>query len=391
MQTQDRLEDLIGAVVADPALHARWLNTFSYLEYVGFCKIVKSQRAEVLTAAILGHACEEGRHALGLKRLAIKLGGAEFDSYAPEVLLCGEETRAYFQDLDKACDEAFAGRSEAERGKLTYCYVTWLVERRALDVYHVYRRALGDSEIARKLGSLLGGFDSIEGIRGGRSGALPKFHRRAYSRARAGCGDRGGGFHLNDAGELFSMRASEAEILVIPGLGDSGPDHWQSRWEAKIPAVRRVVQADRDRPELAAWRDRIVEEVARASRPVVLVAHSLGVLAAVHAAPFLAKGESSGKVKGAFLVAPPSIEVLAGLDALDPAFLTVPGEPLPFPALVIASRDDPFASFAESEALARTLGAELIDAGFSGHINSDSGHGPWPEGLMRFAGFLKTL
>lgn len=155
MQTQERLEDLIGAVVADPALHARWLNTFSYLEYVGFRKIVKSQRAEVLTAAILGHACEEGRHALGLKKLAIKLGGAEFDSYAPEVLLCGEEAEAYFQDLDKACDAAFADRSEAERGKLTYCYVTWLVERRALDAYQVYRRALGESEIARKLGGLL--------------------------------------------------------------------------------------------------------------------------------------------------------------------------------------------------------------------------------------------
>jgi predicted alpha/beta hydrolase family esterase len=187
------------------------------------------------------------------------------------------------------------------------------------------------------------------------------------------------------------MRASEAEILVIPGLGGSGPDHWQSRWEAKIPAVRRVVQADWEKPELAAWRDRIIEEVARAARPVILVAHSLGVLAAMHAAPFLTKGESSGKVKGGFLVAPPSVEVLAGLDALDPAFLTVPGEPLPFPALVIASRDDPYSSFAESEALARTLGAELIDAGFSGHINSESGHGPWPEGLLRFAGFLKTL
>ncbi len=187
------------------------------------------------------------------------------------------------------------------------------------------------------------------------------------------------------------MRASEAEILVIPGLGGSGPDHWQSRWEAKIPAVRRVVQADWEKPGLAAWRDRIVEEVERAARPVILVAHSLGVRAAVHAAPFLGKGESSGKVKGGFLVAPPSIDVLAGLDALDPAFLTVPDEPLPFPSLVIASRNDPFASFAESEALARTLGAELIDAGFSGHINSESGHGPWPEGLMRFAGFLKTL
>jgi predicted alpha/beta hydrolase family esterase len=187
------------------------------------------------------------------------------------------------------------------------------------------------------------------------------------------------------------MRTSEASILLIPGLGGSGPDHWQSRWEAKIPAVRRVVQAEWEKPGLAAWRDRIVEEVARAARPVILVAHSLGVLAAVHAAPFLAKGECSGKVKGGFLVAPPSATVLAGLDALDPAFLNVPDKPLPFSALVIASRDDPFAAFAESEALARTLGAELIDAGFSGHINSESGHGPWPEGLLRFAGFLKTL
>ncbi len=187
------------------------------------------------------------------------------------------------------------------------------------------------------------------------------------------------------------MRVSEAEILVIPGLGGSGPDHWQSRWEAKIPTVRRVVQADWENPGLAAWRDRIVEEVAREARPVILVAHSLGVLAAVHAAPFLAKGECSGKVKGGFLVAPPSAKVLAGLDALDPAFLTFPGEPLPFPSVLIASRDDPFASFSESEALARTLGAELIDAGLSGHINSESGHGPWPEGLIRFAGFLRTL
>jgi len=187
------------------------------------------------------------------------------------------------------------------------------------------------------------------------------------------------------------MRAFEASILLIPGLGGSGPDHWQSRWEAKIPALRRVVQADWEKPELAAWRDRIVAEVTRAARPVVLVAHSLGVLAAVHAAPFLAKGESGGKVKGGFLVAPPSVEVLSGWDTLDPAFLAVPGEPLPFPSLVIASRDDPYSSFADSEALARTLGAELIDAGFSGHINSESGHGPWPEGVLRFARFLKTL
>lgn len=184
------------------------------------------------------------------------------------------------------------------------------------------------------------------------------------------------------------MRTSEADILIIPGLGGSGPDHWQSRWDAKLPTARRVVQADWDRPELQAWRGRIVEEVERAERPVILVAHSLGVLATIHAAPVLG---ASKKVKGAFLVAPASGEVLAGLEAVDPAFAALPDEPLPFPALVIASRNDSFAPYAASEKLARALGAELVDAGLSGHINSESGHGPWPEGLMRFAGFLKAL
>ncbi len=187
------------------------------------------------------------------------------------------------------------------------------------------------------------------------------------------------------------MRSSDADILIIPGLGGSGPDHWQSRWEAKIPAVRRVAQADWENPGLDAWRTRIIEEVARAERPVILVAHSLGVLAVAHTAALLAKGAVGGKVRGGFLVAPPSVKLLETFDTIDPAFLIPPGEKLPFPSLVIASRDDPYASFADSEELARVLGAELADAGFSGHINIESGHGPWPEGLMRFAGFLKTL
>jgi predicted alpha/beta hydrolase family esterase len=69
----------------------------------------------------------------------------------------------------------------------------------------------------------------------------------------------------------------------------------------------------------------------------------------------------------------------------------VPRDPLPFPAVLIASRDDSYADYLESEKLAHDWHAELVDAGASGHINDESGHGPWPEGLMRFAGFLKTL
>jgi hypothetical protein len=155
MLAQNRLEAAVGAIVADSNLHARWLNTFSYLEYVGFRKIVKSQRAEALTAEVLNHALEEGRHALGLKQIALKIGGEDFAVYKPENMLCRDKAEAYFQNLDAACDAAFADRPEALRAKLVYCYVTWLVERRALQVYGVYRSALGGSSVAGRIGGLL--------------------------------------------------------------------------------------------------------------------------------------------------------------------------------------------------------------------------------------------
>jgi hypothetical protein len=155
MNPHFRLEAAVGAIVADASLHARWLNTFSYLEYVGFRKIVKSQRAEALTAEILNHALEEGRHALGLKNIALKIGGEAFATYAPENMLCGDEAEDYFQSLDAACDAVFADRPDAQRVRLVYCYVTWLIERRALQVYGVYKDALGSSPVAARIAGLL--------------------------------------------------------------------------------------------------------------------------------------------------------------------------------------------------------------------------------------------
>ncbi|MFM2443489.1 MAG: hypothetical protein RJB09_675, partial [Pseudomonadota bacterium] len=72
-------------------------------------------------------------------------------------------------------------------------------------------------------------------------------------------------------------------------------------------------------------------------------------------------------------------------------FETHPRAPLPFPTLLVASRNDPLADYAANEDLAKAWGAALLDAGEAGHINMDSGHGPWPEGLMSFAGFLNRL
>ena len=99
----------------------------------------------------------------------------------------------------------------------------------------------------------------------------------------------------------------------------------------------------------------------------------------------------SERIVGAFLVAPPSPDVLRTLDNVDPAFAALPSTPLPFPAVLVASRDDGYCSWEASAALAGAWHVDLVDAGASGHLNDESGHGPWPEGLMRFAGFLKSL
>ena len=183
------------------------------------------------------------------------------------------------------------------------------------------------------------------------------------------------------------MRSSDADILIVPGISGSGPDHWQSRWEARLSTARRIGQADWDRPLCADWVAAIVAAVDAAERPALLVAHSLGVVAVAHAAPRL----KPGAVRGAFLVGLPDIEDAAVLPDLDAGFLPIPRAPLPFPTVLVASRTDPHAAYARAEDFSRAWGAELVDAGDSGHLNGESGHGPWPEGLRRFAGFLKGL
>ena len=183
------------------------------------------------------------------------------------------------------------------------------------------------------------------------------------------------------------MRTRDTDILIIPGLGGSGPDHWQSRWQAKLPTARRVEQTDWDHPMQAQWIARIAEAIAASTRPVVVVAHSLGVIAA---AQTLA-GCDPSRMAGAFLVAPPEAERLLAIPDVDPAFVPYPVGPLPCPAVLVGSTDDPYASTESTRSLAETWGARLIEAGAAGHINTESGHGPWPEGLMAFAGFLSKL
>ena len=192
-----------------------------------------------------------------------------------------------------------------------------------------------------------------------------------------------------------AMKTSEIDILIVPGWQDSGPDHWQSRWERNLRTARRVIQEDWDNPDVEVWGDRMAKFASRAMQPVVAVAHSLGVPAVVYAADKLKR---SG-VFGAFLVAPADVDYAhfwpdTGDKRWPPEkglAETMPERRLPFPAHLVVANNDLYCSYARAQHLASKLGAELSDAGESGHINIASGQGPWSDGLLQFGKFLRKL
>jgi len=185
---------------------------------------------------------------------------------------------------------------------------------------------------------------------------------------------------------MRAMKVKDAEILIIPGYTNSGPDHWQTRWQSKLSTARRVEQVEWSKPVREDWTAKVAEAVNAAERPVVLVAHSLGVPATIQAIPQFRK-----TVAGAFLVAPPDVANPAIRPKHLMTFGPYPRDPLPFPSIVIASRDDPYSAFDVAEDTAAAWGSLFIDAGERGHINAESGHGPWPEGSLTFAKFLSQL
>jgi uncharacterized protein len=187
------------------------------------------------------------------------------------------------------------------------------------------------------------------------------------------------------------MKSTETSILVIAGHMGTGPDHWQTRLVAKLSSAQLVEQADWVHGSLPVAINTLVAAVAAAEKPVVFVAHSIGALLVAHAIAALKVHGVVNKVRGGYLVVPPNEAALRTLHGIDPAFAHVPQDPLPFPSLLVATSNDPFSSMEDSAALALAWGSHLVEAGEAGHIDHRSGHGPWPEGMMRFAGFLSKL
>lgn len=168
-------------------------------------------------------------------------------------------------------------------------------------------------------------------------------------------------------------------IVIVPGWRNSGPAHWQSLWARQLPGAERVEQDDWLVPHREAWVGALEELVLSDSRPVVLVAHSLGCIAAVHMGE-----QAASRVRGALLVAPADPERRAQLSDFAP----VPYAPLPYRSVLVASSNDPFCPIRRAGAYARAWGSELVRLQNAGHINVESGFGAWPLGLALLQSLL---
>jgi len=174
----------------------------------------------------------------------------------------------------------------------------------------------------------------------------------------------------------MTVRATPVRFLVLPGLGGSGPEHWQTRWEACEPACARVQQRDWERPALVEWLRAVDEAIEAIDAPVVLVAHSLGCVLVAHGA----RRSAWSRVVGALLVAPADVDSETRTPPETRCFAPVPQAALPFPATVVASQNDPYVDLERARAFALRWGADFVDAGALGHINASSGLGEWADG-----------
>jgi uncharacterized protein len=169
-------------------------------------------------------------------------------------------------------------------------------------------------------------------------------------------------------------------ILLVPGLRDHVEAHWQTILEKKLPNVRSVAPLDKNKLSCAARVDALETALDRIDEPVVLVAHSAGVMITVHWA-----NKYGRPIHGALLATPADLEspLPRGYPTLneirDNGWLPLPRNVLPFPSIVAASTDDPLGNFERISQLSRDWGSRLVNLGKVGHLNPAAGFGEWPQ------------
>ena len=168
-------------------------------------------------------------------------------------------------------------------------------------------------------------------------------------------------------------------VLILPGLFNSGAEHWQSQWEQRFSGLKRVKQTDWQTPTCADWVQRLHEKVTASERPVALVAHSLActlIARWAHEYPDIAQK----MVRGALLVAPSDTEADSYPGGTH-GFTPMPLNLLPFESITVASTDDPYVSVERAKMFSDAWGSTLVHLPNAGHINGERGYGKWPQGI----------
>ena len=166
------------------------------------------------------------------------------------------------------------------------------------------------------------------------------------------------------------------DYFIVPGLGNSGPEHWQTFFETKGSNFARINQEEWNEPACADWVAAIYKALLNVElSKVILIGHSLGCTTIAHWA------RNSGKrIKGALLVAPSDIENPVYTFPAT-GFSPIPKDTIHFPTIVVASSNDPWVSLDRAVFFAECWGSTLINIGNAGHINADAGYGKWEQGL----------
>lgn len=134
----------LSQIIQDDNLHAKWLNTLSYLENCGARKIAACEHPTLVKEEMLKHAAEEFRHALHLKRQIRKITDQSFDTYHPSTLLGGAATLHYLDKLDlQICRYLKSQRmTHSSLRETAYLLVTYAIEMRASALYPLYHTFL---------------------------------------------------------------------------------------------------------------------------------------------------------------------------------------------------------------------------------------------------------
>ena len=158
--------------------------------------------------------------------------------------------------------------------------------------------------------------------------------------------------------------------LFVPGLRDHVAEHWQTHLEAELRAqglrAATVPPLEQDKLSRAARVAALDQALAELDGPVLLIAHSAGVMTVAHWAQALPANDlRAQRIRGALLATPADVENelpagyprTADLDA--GGWLPIPRSPLPFPSLLATSQNDPLAQLARVQGFARDWGSQL--------------------------------